>query len=60
MNSSVIEAQTPTAQISHRYITKDGRQLQLRLIQAADAERLEELFYRLSPESRWRDRKSVV
>lgn len=54
MNSSVIEAQAPTAKISHRYITKDGRQLQLRLIQAADADRLVDFFYRLSPESRWR------
>jgi GNAT superfamily N-acetyltransferase len=54
MNSSVIETQAQVTPISHRYITKDGRQLQLRLMQAADADRLVEFFYRLSPESRWR------
>lgn len=40
--------------ISRSYITKDGRQLQLRLIRAADADRLVHFFYALSPESRWR------
>jgi len=37
-----------------RYTTRDGRKLTLRLIRPADAPLLEELFYRLSPESRWR------
>ena len=54
MNNHLIKATTLTKQINHRYITKDGRRLQLRLIQATDAERLVELFYLLSPESRWR------
>jgi len=35
-------------------MTRDGRILTLRLIHPADAPLLEELFYRLSPESRWR------
>ena len=39
---------------SVRYTTRDGRKLTLRLIRPADAPLLEELFYRLSPESRWR------
>ena len=37
-----------------RFTTRDGRKLTLRLIRPADAPLLEELFYRLSPESRWR------
>ena len=37
-----------------RYTTRDGRKLTLRLIRPVDAPLLEELFYRLSPESRWR------
>lgn len=54
MNNHTIKATAPTGQIDHHYVTKDGRQLHLRLIQASDAERLVELFYSLSPESRWR------
>ncbi|MCB0039152.1 MAG: GNAT family N-acetyltransferase [Caldilinea sp.] len=37
-----------------RFTTRDGRKLTLRLIRPADAPLLEDLFYRLSPESRWR------
>jgi acetyltransferase len=40
--------------LSCNYTTKDGRVLQLRLIQAADTERLVNFFYSLSAESRWR------
>lgn len=57
MNTRVIDTKataTVAANISHHYVTKDGRKLQLRLIQAADADRLVDFFYLLSPESRWR------
>lgn len=37
-----------------RFTTRDGRKLTLRLIHPSDAPLLKELFYRLSPESRWR------
>lgn len=40
--------------LTKAYTTKDGRELQLRLIQADDATRLVDFFYALSPESRWR------
>lgn len=40
--------------MSDTYTTKDGRELELRLIQADDEARLVDFFYALSPESRWR------
>jgi len=43
-----------TAQRGQSYRTKDGRELQLRLIEKDDATRLVDFFYALSSESRWR------
>lgn len=46
--------QASQSYMSNAYTTKDGRALELRLIQADDEARLVDFFYALSPESRWR------
>lgn len=44
----------PLAETPPWFVTRDGRRLEVRLIQAADAPRLLELFEQLSPETRRR------